>query len=271
MAEEAPGVVTPVVPVAPAADAAPSPDPTAGQGVESPEKPEAPQERMLTQSEVNKLIMKREAIAEKRALRIAREESERHYQRLEKQRPPESQPQKQDGKPQWSQFAGKDGDVEQFLEALTDWKLESRTKETREQSGAQEQQRENRERAEFVQTSLLKPGAKKYGPEFESVVTNEDLPISNAMAGAIAQLENGIDVWYHLATHEDEAHRIAGLSDVKQLWEMRKLADTLAAPPKPTQTPPPIVPGGSRSGVSKDWNEMSTAEHAKAYHARKKR
>ena len=76
--------------------------------------------------------------------------------------------------------------------------------------------------------------------DYDEVVTegaaNGEWPCSPAMAHAIKTSETGPDVAYHLATHPDEARRIAGMSEFSQIREMGRLEARLSTPP--TKEPP---------------------------------
>jgi hypothetical protein len=100
---------------------------------------------------------------------------------------------------------------------------------------------------------------------------DDDLPITGVMVMAATRLPAGADILYHLAKHQpDELRRIATLPDIEQAWEIKALESKLAAPPKVTTTPPPIVPSGRNTPTKKEWKDMSTAEHVDAWHKRKR-
>src|SRR5690242_3162537 len=84
MSEAQAGASTPVETPVAANTATPAPEPTAGQ--EAVQTPEPTQEKMLTQSEVNKLVAAEKAKAARRAERIASERAEAlYYKRLYEQ------------------------------------------------------------------------------------------------------------------------------------------------------------------------------------------
>lgn len=261
MAEVTPGAVAPEVPVVPAADAAPAPDATAAPVVETPEG-EKPAERTFTQKEMDEVVQKRLAKESRRFERIARAEAERDFlkRQLEDAQRPREQPQSQ-GKPQAKDFQ----DYDSYMEALTDWKVDQKLSQQREQSANEtEKQREERdftERARDVQEKVVTKGREKYA-DFDDVALAEDLPITPAMAEAIRRLPTGAEVWYHLGQNPKEASRIARLPVVEQVWEVKNLESKLSAPPATTKAPAPIVPGGTKTTVDKDWSELSDKEFA---------
>ena len=90
--------------------------------------------------------------------------------------------------------------------------------------------------------------------DFDQVVKNPNLPISEAMAEAIKTSEVGPDVAYYLGTNIKEAARISKLSPLLQAKEIGKIEAKLSDNPpvkKTTQAPAPISPVTARStGVS---------------------
>lgn len=259
MAEGEAGAVAPIAETPVAAPAAtPVPESTAEQ-VESPEgqQPEAAPEKTLTQSEVNKLIAKEKAQAEKRALKIARAEAERDlYKRQLEERtaqPAREQPQ---GRPRQEDFAGRPWD--DYLDAVADWKFEQRMAKERETSQQktteQRQQRQAEENARYVHENIIAKGQAKYAEEFDRVFEVEG--ITEPMVASAADLPNGADVLFHLSTDDAERLRIAALRPAQQAFALKDLSAKLAAPPKPTQTPAPIRPTGGPASPVKSLSDL---------------
>lgn len=127
-------------------------------------------------------------------------------------------------------------------------------------------------------------------PDYAEIVDDPTLPISEVMARAIMEAEEGPKIAYHLGKNRDIATRIASLTvpgqfypqghplagqplpDVqRQLWEMGKLAATFVAPAtpapppaKPPSAPAPITPVRRSNGpaIDRDPGEMSMEEYA---------
>lgn len=269
MAEVTPGAVAPVVPVAPAADAAPEIQSTADGITEEAVEPEAKPERTFTQKEVDDIAAKRAAQAERRALKVARAEVERdlYKQQLEEARKPAETPQPQ-GKPLPKDFS----DWESYNEALTDWKVEQRLGKLREDSTAQQQQRQAKEaEAQFAKTinENFKAAAEKY-PDFVEVVTADGLPFHNGspILAYLGKSKAGGEIAYHLGNDRAELDRIAQLHPIDQVLALRDLEAKLTAPPKPTNTSAPIVPNKGNSAGSKSMLDMSQEEFEKHRKAR---
>lgn len=100
-------------------------------------------------------------------------------------------------------------------------------------------------------------------PDFAEVTEREDVQISAAMASVIVSAENGPDLAYHLGKNPEVAERIAQLSPALAVFEMGKLAASLAKKPEVSKTPPPAKPLGSRANAGqKSRAELSMDEYA---------
>lgn len=113
----------------------------------------------------------------------------------------------------------------------------------------------NAKQAEFV----------KSHPDFEDVVGNDDLLISQAMTDILAEADNGPELAYALGKDPDLSAKIAQLSPGKAALEMGKFAASVEAARKPkvSKAPPPVRPVGSRADAGKkSADEMSMDEYA---------
>lgn len=275
MAEGDVGAVAPIVPLVPASTDVPAPDSTADQGTDGNEAPDAPPERTFTQKELDEIVSKRAAQAERRARKDGRLEAERDFwrqqaeARTQQQQPPKTEPA---GKPIPSQFQ----DYESFTEALAEWKVDQKLSKAREEGerAAREQQaqRSTQERVQSVQTNLVSVGQAKHS-DFVEVTTADGVAITDAMLAAAERLkEAGAEALYHLGQYPEESQRIARLPDIEQVWELKDLATKLKAVPASTKTPAPIVPNRGSSAGSKsmlDMNQDEFEKHRKARLARK--
>lgn len=261
MSEITTGQDAPVETVAPAT---PAPEPTAGQVSEAPQGDTPAAEKMLPQSEVDRIVSKTRAQEQRRLEKRLREQVRAEVERdlYKQQLETRNAPQQPQGKPQPQDFK----DYESYVEALSDWKVEEKLKtraeqqerETREQAQA----RMARERADAANSSISK--AREKYDDFDDVALSEDLPISEPMAAFIAEHpEVGGELAYYLGSHREEAARIYKLSPVRQIVEMESLKAKLAAPPTPTRTPAPITPNKSTASVEKDPKDMSYDEFVK--------
>ena len=89
--------------------------------------------------------------------------------------------------------------------------------------------------------------------DFEDVVYNPKLRITDVMAESIQSSDNGPDLAYWLGSNPKEAERIARLSPILQAKEIGKIEVRLADNPpvkKSTSAPTPISPVTARSSGS---------------------
>lgn len=260
MAEVDAEVVTPVVTEAPASTDAPAPESTAEQ-VAAPEgetKPEAQEpEKTLTQSEVNKLMAKTRAQAERNALKVARAQVEAEYLRKEVEQLRQPPKPAEQGAPNPKDFQ----DYETYTRAMVRWEIQQEQKASQEKSqretATEREQREMSEKAKYVHDTVVSKGRAKY-PDFDEVAFADGVQITEAMIAAATRLKGGADAIYHLGGHPEEASRIAALHPIEQAWEMRDLESKLTAAPKPTSTPAPIVPNKASASTERKLEEAGS-------------
>jgi len=184
-----------------------------------------------------------------------------------------------DGKPVADNFESH----AEYVEALTDWKLEQRLKardaEEQRRSLEAEQQRAQREHFERVQTFA------KQHDDFEEALSDvDDIPVSAAFQELIVTSDQGPALMYELAKNRKEYERIAQLSPLACARELGKIETRIAAraseasakkpEPKTTKAPKPIEPvGGSKGTVQKslDDPDLSFAEYERMRREQMKR
>ena len=112
-------------------------------------------------------------------------------------------------------------------------------------------------------------------PDYRAVVFAPNVRISEPMAEAIQELENGPAVAYFLGKNPDEALRISNLSPTKQAIEMAKLEDKIASPTvvddpddegRPAQrvitsAPPPVKTLNPSAPVKKALADLPMSEY----------
>lgn len=107
--------------------------------------------------------------------------------------------------------------------------------------------------------------------DYEQVVNNPNLHITDVMATTIKASEKGPDVAYYLGTNPKEAARIARLSPYAQAMEIGKIEVKVASDPpvkKTSSAPEPIKPVAARKSSSgvvdttdpRSTQSMSTSE-----------
>lgn len=221
------------------------------QDIEAGKEEEKPQaaEKTYSQAEFDeataKARKKAEAVAERRALKAYAEKLEAMNQKPVEQ---ETKAKAPDGKPTIAQFGD---DVEGYVEAVAEWKLQQRDLEVRKYQEAK-QQEQVRNKALNVYSE-----AEKF-PEFDRE-TFDELPITDPMAFAIMDSDIAPKLMAHFSSNAQEAERIASLSPARQAAEIGKLEVKLSETKKVTasKAPEPIKPIGSRgSGASTKVEDM---------------
>lgn len=188
---------------------------------------EVPVPKTFTQAELDAIVAREKARAERKAYRDA----------LKTQ---VTQPKPE---PKREAFVNDEAFNQAQVEHLAEKKAEERL-----------QQREKAQEAERRQEAFLEKAekaAERY-PDFQLVVSNPNLPINDAMAEYLAESDLGADVAYYLGKNPMKAAAIAQMSPVKAGRELSKIESDLAARPKPepSKAPDPIKPVGSRGSAA---------------------
>lgn len=215
------------------------------------EEAEPPKPNKKTaQERISELVRQREEARQQA-------ESERHLRMQAEQQLPRSP----SGPPQEDQFDSYDD----FVVAKAEYKILQRQQEQALQY-QQQQQIQAQHEARIRYRTQAEMARDKY-EDFDQVVNNPNLPITEHMAQAIAESDQGADVAYHLGKNPQEAQRIAGLSPLAAARELGRIEAALTAPtPKKVTTapkPPPSV--GQRSGGSQKAPKDMSYEEYRAY------
>lgn len=200
---------------------------------------ESPAPKTFSQAELDAIVAREKAKAERKAYREAL-------------RAQSQQPQQE---PRREAFADDEAFSQAQLEHLAEKKATEKLAERQRAQEAERRQEAFLEKAEQA--------AERY-PDFQLVVSNPSLPINDAMAEFIAESDQGADVAYYLGKNPMKAAAIAQMSPVKAARELVKLESELAARPKatPSKAPDPIKPVGSRgasaSSLPSDEDDVET-------------
>lgn len=157
-------------------------------------------------------------------------------------------PVERDPQPNEAQFE----DYDAYQRALTKWELRQELK-------AEQRQEQIAERRDRLFTA-----AKAKYEDFDEVVGDPSLKISDAMADLIFESRNGAELAYFLGNNPEESARIANLPPHRQGIEMARIEAKLSAPkpaPKDPPPPPPKTVNGITAGLSKDPASMTMAEY----------
>lgn len=163
--------------------------------------------------------------------------------------PPKEQKPAETGKPVAANFDS----YEQYVEALTDWKLEQRDA-LRKQTEAQTSQQ--------ATVKAQVEAARARHADYDQVVTDK-VPVSAAMAEVMVASEQGAEIAYYLGQNPQEAARIAKLTPAQAGAALAKIEAQLEkpaaagasaetakpkAPASKAPAPPKVITGGSGSG-----------------------
>ena len=248
--------VTEAAPVEQSEESAPPSDETP-KPEEKETKVEVEEEPKLTQKQVDEAIQKRLARESRKLERQIRAEVENQYlrERLENQNRQQVTEQPS-GEPKPEQFKT----YEEYLDKLTDWKVDQRLQKVYE-STQQQQQIESQSQYEARLRDNLNKAADKY-EDFEEVITNPSLTISPVMADALGESDIGGEIAYYLGIHPKEAAEIAGLSNVAQVKAIDRIEAKLKTP-QITKAPAPMeTVGKGRAQTTPNVEKMSVSEYA---------
>lgn len=192
--------------------------------------------KLFTQEEVNDITMrerkKAEAIAERRAMKA-------RIEALESRIPQQVQPDPQrSDRPTRSQFA----DDDDYVEAMTDWKIAQRDQAQRAKDGAKQAQQLQ------AKTETIYGEAQKIaGFDREAF---DELPLTPAIAAALVDSDAPAKLMHFMAGNPEEVERISKLPPARQAAAIGKLEAKLDAAPPVSKAPPPMKPVGSRGAAS---------------------
>lgn len=158
----------------------------------------------------------------------------------------------------------------EYVDALTDWKLEQRDKAREE--------RETRDRVKSEQATVFKSHTErveafsKKTSDFMDVLEEvEDVSMSPAVQQILVESDNGPELMYELAKNREEFERINKLTPLAAARELGRIESKLAAqaapktdPKKITKAPQPPTPINASGGsAEKDPSEMPYQEFKK--------
>ncbi len=157
-----------------------------------------------------------------------------------------------------------------YLEALTDWKVEQKFKVENEKASKETASADEKKMIDETYQELdekMEKGRNKYA-DFNELVLDEDLKISDSMVEAILLSDTAEDVLYYLGKHPEEAADIAKLPKLKVAHELGKIEARLSIPSLPlpvkkktTNAPEPIIPLKTTGVTERDPAQMSPREY----------
>ncbi len=179
-------------------------------------------------------------------------------------------------------------DEDAFLEALTDWKVETKLNAKITDSAKEVEEEKEKQTAAEVQNSVdevLNKGREKYD-DYDTVVCDKELSLNQNMVETILDSAIAEELFYFLGKNPDVSADIAKLKPLTAAKELGRIEDRLLAgipklsvstegkedPDKKeerrelpikklTKTPEPITPVESTGAIDKDPSKMTMAEY----------
>jgi hypothetical protein len=154
----------------------------------------------------------------------------------------------------------------EYIDALTDWKIEEREK-ARETATKAEQAKTEAQTKQTTWNERLAAAKTRY-PDFDQALKTP-FPMSPAMREAMLESELGPDLGYYLVKHQEEAQRIAAMTPAAAALALGTIQakltpastpQTTQTPPRTTQAPPPPTPVGGRPIPAVDTTKLSDEE-----------
>lgn len=177
----------------------------------------------------------RAVLAEERAAVLQRERDA-----LKTAQTPPLEPAPEAKAPDIKEFTNAEGQVDwdKFTDAKATYAADKAVAKDRAERAAEES-RAQQAQVDAAFRKRLSAAETKY-PDFLQVVGATDLMVPNAVLNYITMSEYGADITYHLASHPDQAERIAKLPPIKAIAEIGKLELSFEKPA--AVTPPPAEP-----------------------------
>ena len=160
------------------------------------------------------------------------------------------------GKPKLENFKT----LEEYQEALTDWKLDERER-TRKEADARTAQ-EEAARTEQERWTAKEKAARKAHDDYDDLIDTVVIPAGPGVLAArqaMLEDEHGAELLYHLAKHPKELERIAALPPASAVLAIGKLSAKFDTPatetngkPRITGAPKPPPPSGRPSKATPD-------------------
>lgn len=162
---------------------------------------------------------------------------------------------------------------EEYVDALTDWKIEQKEKDREVKLQHLKLKSEYENRVQTFQSKVAEFSI--INNDFQEVVSEvDDIPLSLEIQEAILSSDFGPNIMYELAKNREELQRISRLSGISAAREIGKIEaqfnrdnskSNSVQDRKITKAPPPIIPVGSKNSarIEKSPDEMSFQEYKK--------
>lgn len=173
-----------------------------------------------------------------------------------------AQPAKNEGRPARDQYESD----EDYVDALTDWKV------TQKLTGVEEKlaKRQEQTRNQVEWASKITTARQEYADYDDVMELAQDIPITPAVSDAIQSSQFGADIAYYLAKNPDDAFRINSLPPVAAAREIGRIESyveyeknqkTQKKVPPVSKAPAPIKPVKASGAAGKSLEDMTPAEY----------
>ena len=160
-------------------------------------------------------------------------------------------------------------DEDDFIEALTDWKIDQKLGKTEKKEKKEEKKvdQESSKETYYGLDDAMESGRDKYD-DFDKLVLDENLIISPEVTQIVLDTDTPEDVIYYLASNPKKSKSISNLDPVRAAREKGKMEGKVEkelSKPKPSKkqskAPSPIIPVRTEGVTEKDPNKMSPKEY----------
>jgi len=150
--------------------------------------------------------------------------------------------------------------LDDYVEAVAEYKLNQKTQATQSQQ-AQQTQAQAQAQDWVAKVDKVRSVAPDFDEAFNNVANIEFAPMA---LEAVAQHPKGAEIAYMLGKNVSEAYRIAALPPSQQLMAIGEIAAKTNVPkPKAVSSAPPPVKTVSGGNVTTDPSKMSTSDYIK--------
>ena len=150
--------------------------------------------------------------------------------------------------------------LDEYVEAVAEYKLNQKTQATQSQQ-AQQTQAQAQAQDWVAKVDKVRSVAPDFDDAFNNVASIEFAPMA---LEAVAQHPKGAEIAYMLGKNVSEAYRIAALPPTQQLIAIGEIAAKTNVPkPKAVSSAPPPVKTISGGNVTTDPSKMSTSDYIK--------
>jgi len=155
---------------------------------------------------------------------------------------------------------------EDYIDAVTDFKVAQKLAE---KDAEQSHVKQVNDRAQSWQEKLVV--ARAEAPDFDQVMNNADVPVSNHVADLLLESDAGAKIAYHLARNPDKLEAINGMTPAKVAIELGKLEASLtkssiqATIPdvKTSKAPPPARTLGQGRSTTPQLADLSMEDYVR--------